>query len=115
VTAPRKRGTQPETILSHAIRDAVIASGRAILYRNNVGVAEYGPFSKAKVRYGLAPGSADLVGMLVPSGRFLAIEVKTPTGRLSPEQKLWGEVVTRCGGLYVVAHSVQEALDALAT
>jgi hypothetical protein len=31
-------------------------------------------------------GSADLLGCL-PGGRFLAVEVKAPGGRLSPEQK----------------------------
>ena len=31
-------------------------------------------------------GSADILGCL-PGGRFLAVEVKAPGGRLSPEQK----------------------------
>ena len=112
---PRKpkgrRGTNPETLLQAAIEDALIASGRAIVYRNNGGVARYG---EARVRYGLAPGSADLIGMLVPSGRFLAVEVKMPGKHLEPDQVRWRDVVVRAGGLHVVAHSVAEALDALA-
>jgi hypothetical protein len=105
-----KRGSNPETHLQQAIEDAIIASGRAIVYRNNGGVARYG---EARVRYGLAPGSADLIGFLVPSGRFLAVEVKMPGKHLEPDQLRWRDVVVRAGALHVTAHSVAEALDAL--
>jgi VRR-NUC domain len=105
-----KRGSNPETHLQQAIEDAIIASGRAIVYRNNGGVAKYG---EARVRYGLAPGSADLIGVLIPSGRFLAIEVKMPGKHLEPDQVRWRDVVLRAGGLYVTAHSVEEALDGI--
>lgn len=51
------------------------------LFRNNCGVAEYG---SAKVRYGLLPGSADLIGVLAPRGRLISLEVKAPAGTLTP-------------------------------
>jgi hypothetical protein len=102
----------PESVLMEAIQDALVKSGRAIVWRNNGGMARYG---QAKVRYGLAPGSADLVGLLVPSGRFLAVEVKAPTTHhrgdgLTDDQVRWRCVVERAGGIYVLATSVAEAL-----
>ena len=46
-------------------------------------------------------GSADLLGCL-PGGRFLAVEVKAPGGRLSPEQKQFLAEVRGLGGLALV-------------
>ena len=63
------------------------------------------------MRFGGVPGQSDIMGCW--QGRFIAIEVKTRTGRLSKEQRQWGAAVTACGGLYIVAHSVEEALDGL--
>lgn len=91
-----------------AIREAVTRTGRAALWRNNTGFA-----STERVRYGLGNGSADLVGMLVPSGRFLALEIKTANGRLSADQRLWLEIVRRRGGFAACVHSIDEALAAL--
>lgn len=66
------------------------------------------------MRYGLARGSADLVGILAPHGRLVALEVKTPTGRVAPEQEQWLELVRRMGGFACVVRSVADARDALA-
>ena len=112
-----RRGPNPESVLSAAILDAVIASGRAVLWRNTTGATRTS--SGGFVRYGLCPGSADLVGMLVPSGRFLAVEVKVPDGKggwrrtgtqTEAAQIAWRGVVERSGGCYVLATSVAEAL-----
>jgi hypothetical protein len=47
------------------------------------------------------------------AGRALAIEVKTDTGRLSPEQRRWRDAHEAAWGLYVVARSAAEALEAV--
>jgi len=69
------------------------------------------------VRYGVGGnGGADLLGMLTvdlehPVRRvavFLAVEVKAATGRLSPEQQLFGALVERAGGVFIVARSVDD-------
>lgn len=70
--------------------------------------------------FGLAKGSADLIGWttrtITPEmvgtqvAVFTSIEVKTPTGRLRPEQKQWLDVVQAAGGIAGVARSVDEAL-----
>jgi len=40
---------------------------------------------------------------------FTSIEVKTPTGRLRPEQRQWIDAVTAAGGIAGVARSVEDA------
>lgn len=85
-----------------------------ILMRNTVGYTE--EFSdktceKRGIRYGLGPGSPDLVGNL--NGRLFCLEVKTPTGRLKPEQKAWHAMHRANGAFVAVARSVEEARAAL--
>ena len=52
-------------------------------------------------------GSEDILGCL-PSGRFLAVEVKAPRGRLSPEQERFLAGISDQGGLAVVVKSWRE-------
>lgn len=65
------------------------------------------------MRYGLQKGSADLIGVLAPEGRFLALEVKTPKGRISKEQELFLSLVRKQGGFACVVRSVDDALAAI--
>jgi hypothetical protein len=72
------------------------------------------------VQFGLARGSADLIGYrtitITPDmvgqqvAVFLSIEVKTPTGRIRPEQQAWMDTVQAAGGIAGVARSVEDAL-----
>jgi hypothetical protein len=72
------------------------------------------------VRYGLQPGSSDLIGWrtvtITPEmvgqqvAVFTSIEVKTPTGRVKPEQQQWLDAVLSAGGIAGVARSVEDAL-----
>jgi hypothetical protein len=64
--------------------------------------------------FGLCKGSADIIG-IAPGGRFLAVEVKTKTGRVSPDQARFIEHVKAKGGVAGVARSVQDALDIINT
>ena len=59
-----------------------------------------------------APGVSDLIGW-TEGGRFVAIEVKAPRGRLTDEQAAFLELVQRSGGLAGVARSVEEAREIL--
>ena len=91
------------------IQDQIrLALGRVpglVLWRNNSGVAER---HGAMIRFGVGnPGGADLIGLY--RGKFLAVEIKTPIGRLSAEQKLFRDLVTNLGGVYVVLRSADEA------
>jgi hypothetical protein len=100
-----------ETQISLAVREALLASGRVILWRNNTGKLQ--DRTGRWVTYGLGVGGADLVGILKGSGRFVAFEVKVPGGRISPEQEAWHRVVNASGGYARVVHSVDEAMAAL--
>ena len=57
-------------------------------------------------------GSADILGIL-PGGWFLAVEVKAPNGRLSPEQGEFLETVKKLGGFAVCVRGWQELDEAL--
>lgn len=99
-----------ESQLLDAIRLALGKDpSRAVLWRNNTGIALQG---NTRVRYGLCVGSADLIG--VANGRFIALEVKTPTGRVSREQAQFLALVNARGGIGRVVRSVEDALDAVA-
>lgn len=103
-----------EAQLMDAVRLALGSAVDLVLWRNNVGVAEHWSGREAvRVRYGLAPGSADLVGALAPSGRWFALELKTATGRTTEEQEQWLSLVRRMGGFACVVRSVREARAAL--
>ncbi len=118
---PRKPRKVRETDLVHAIRAQLNKLDGVRIWRNNTGklLDAYGRM----VSYGLAIGSADLVGLVTCEmfdsddgrfhgpdyGRFFALEVKTNRGVTTSEQKAWGEVVRSFGGFYAVVRSVEEA------
>lgn len=93
-----------------------------IILRNNVGAA----FNKAGnlIKFGVGgKGGSDLIGIhtvtITPEmvgqkiGVFVAIEVKTPTGRLTKEQENFINAIRNAGGIAGVARSVEDALDLL--
>ena len=73
------------------------------------------------MQFGLARGSADLIGWrtitVTPEmvgtqlAVFTSIEVKTPTGRIRPEQHAWQRTVSSAGGIAGIARSIQDAND----
>ena len=85
-----------------AVRDGRLVSGAA-----------------QRVKYGLAPGSSDLIGpqsvLITPEmfgqrvAIFTAVEVKSERGRLAPEQRRFIDVIQELGGIAGVARSVEEA------
>lgn len=104
------------------------------LFRNSVGTGWSGEVVSNEgglvvlrrprfVRYGLVPGSGDLIGWHerviteADVGRkvavFLSVEVKAACGRASDEQRNWRDRVVASGGLATVARSPGEALAAL--
>lgn len=57
-------------------------------------------------------GVADILGIL-PDGRFLAIEVKVPGGKLRPEQEEFRDNVIKRGGEYFCICDVQTLVNML--
>jgi hypothetical protein len=91
--------------------------GRVRLWRNNTGalVDQQGRF----VRFGLCKGSSDLIGLrsleITPAlvgqriAQFVALEIKTGSGTVSPEQRAFLQLVQQLGGLGGVCCSIAEA------
>ena len=110
-------GKMSEQRIQQEIRIAC-STGATRLFRNNTGTLrdQHG----RPVSFGLARGSADLIGYrtitITPDmvgqqvAVFTSIEVKTPTGRIRPEQQQWLETVQAAGGIAGVARSVEDAL-----
>ena len=109
----------PETELQQRIRLALGLQRDLRIFRNQVGQLP-DPRTGRPVQFGLARGSADLIGWrtitITPDmvGRriavFTSIEVKTPTGRLTPAQRNWLNAVTASGGIAGVARNLNDAL-----
>lgn len=54
-------------------------------------------------------GKSDILG-IIQGGRFLAIEVKRPKGKVSVEQRLFLEKINEKGGIAFVATSVDDVI-----
>lgn len=99
---------------------AATCSGR--WFRNNVGVLR--DARGAYVRYGLCPGSSDVIGwtphVIRPEdvGRtvavFTALECKTPRGTTTTEQGAFLSTVQAHGGIAAVVRRVEDAELAVA-
>lgn len=78
------------------------------VFRNQVG--KYRLKDGRYISSGLCIGSADLIGWYPISNIavFLAIEVKTPTGRIRDEQRKFLDAVNRAGGIGFIARSVED-------
>lgn len=108
-------GRSDELAVQNAIR-IEHGSGPARLWRNNTGALK--DAAGRLVRYGLCPGSSDLIGLRTRIiteadlghrfAQFVAIEVKD-RGRLTPEQERFIAMVQQAGGLAGVARSPEDA------
>ena len=121
----------------HAIQNEIRLgiSGKATMFRNNVGTAWIGDATKLKdgsvlirnarrLHAGLCEGSSDLIGwrslIITPEmvgeriAVFAALEVKSKTGRATAGQKNFCDRVIQAGGLAGIVKSLDDAKKALA-
>lgn len=63
------------------------------------------------IQFGIK-GQADLTGIL-PGGTRLEIEVKSSKGKQRKDQKVFGNMIEKKGGLYVLAKSTGDVADAI--
>ena len=113
-----------ETDLQQRIRLALGIQPDLRLFRNQCGQLP-DPRTGRPVQFGLARGSADLIGWrtvtVTPDmvgqhvAVFTSLEIKTTTGRLTPAQHNWLEAVRNAGGIAGVARSVADALRIVTT
>jgi hypothetical protein len=109
-----------EADIQNSIRIHVSQRQLAVLFRANVGEAWTGDriekhfdgsitiHNPRRLKTGLPPGFSDLFGVSA-GGRAVFIEVKTPTGRLSPEQENFLRLMARWGAAAGAARSPEEA------
>ncbi len=111
-----------ETDLQQRIRLALGTRSDLRLFRNQVGQLP-DPRTGRPVQFGLARGSADLIGWRTVTitqemvgqqlAVFTSIEVKTERGHVRPEQHAWQRTVSAAGGIAGIARSIQDANDLL--
>jgi len=106
-----------ETAIQQAVRLALSQAG-AVVFRNNQGA--YQDDQGRWIKYGVCnPGGSDLIGWtsvtVTPDmvgttvALFTAVEVKTPTGRVTPAQQNFIDQVNKAGGRAGVARSSEDA------
>lgn len=76
--------------------------------------------SARRIRYGLQPGSADLIGwtpvVITPDmvgqtvAVFTSIEAKTENDRISDDQIKWWKNVRKAGGIAKIIHEIMGAM-----
>jgi hypothetical protein len=119
ISAPPRARRKPETLSKPLERDILSAclkllSTRGIpCFRNNTGAFALGDGpSKRFFRAGTV-GSSDILGVIPPSGRFLAIETKRPGEKPTAEQRAFLRAVQDAGGVGLVITDVRELAEAL--
>lgn len=117
-----------EADLMRKIQIAISTLG-ARVFRNNVALAWAGKVQRftertnvivnpgdvvvrnaRPIHAGLIDGASDLIGWS-STGKFMACEVKTESGKLSDEQINFLMAVHSAGGIAIIARSPEEALD----
>jgi len=93
------------------LRDELPPSYRVISIPNGRFQADPRTIARLK-REGLTPGAPDLL-VLRNDGWFAALEVKSSSGRLSPDQTEWSDWLTAGNGSQAVVRSLDEAVEAL--
>ena len=66
------------------------------------------PLGHGRFRGAAKKGVSDVLGIIPPSGRALAIEIKIGSDRLSPEQEGFLHSVEAAGGLAYIARDYDE-------
>ena len=122
---------RPEALLERHILRAIGAEPDVLVCKNEVGAGYTGAvlpallaalpselhgavrqaLARHRITWGLGVGSPDLVASA--DGRWLGLELKSPDGRVSPEQRDWHLAAERRGALVRVVRSVDEARAAV--
>jgi len=93
----RAKPPTPEAILTRSVKQLLKAAG--IFHYKHWG----GPMGY--------PGVADIIGCY--QGRMIAIELKSPNGKATPDQERFIQNVNDAGGIAFVARSIDEVIEGL--
>ncbi len=106
---PKRTNDRPESAALVEVLKALRAHPAVVwCERMNSGAARVG---NRFIRFGFT-GCPDVLGQLT-DGRFLGVEVKSPTGKLRPEQSLFLERVRGAGGVAFMARDLRDVLREL--
>ena len=100
------------TNLCKRIQVAISASG-GMAFRNEQGYG-YLPDGATRVRWGLGPGTPDVVGVM-DDGRAIVVDAKVGKDRLSKQQRNCMEAVMSLGGYAVEVRDIKAFQDWLAS
>lgn len=97
----------------HSLQNQIrlTCSPYAILFRINVGSGV--TYDGRHFSTGVPPGYTDLSGYRKSDGKAVFIEVKTPNGRVRPEQENFIRIAKSYGALAGIARSIDDALKIL--
>jgi len=87
---------------------------RVFCWRQNQGAISGEHNGKRRfLRFTSMAGVSDILGVLPPTGRVLAVECKRPGRKPTPEQEAFLDIVRQYGGVGVCVHSIDELEQAL--
>ncbi len=104
----RRSGATPEALVLAEVRRALDGCSDLAWWRNSTGLARTA--GGGRLAFGAGSGSADILGVVSPHGRLVAIEVKSADGRVAPAQHAWLARMAAMGAAVGVARSAAEAL-----
>jgi hypothetical protein len=96
-----QKSDEPESSVLRRVQEALWAYGGVHVMRNNAG--------PLKRKFPIEVGSADLLCIVAPYGRLLAVETKRPKNKAAEEhQERWLEKARRYGAVAAVVRSPEE-------
>lgn len=109
IAPPRRRRKKPEAKVQKQIVAWLVEHGVA------VAITDAGLLNKVGLGMscGIPTGWPDITGCLPQCGRFIGVECKSAKGRQTEAQLHTQVRIERNGGLYILAHSVDELIEAL--
>lgn len=103
VFAPRRMRGKPERAVQREILIYLRAHGCLVAITDAGAAYRAGSFGADTV----PAGWPDITG-LMPDGRFIGVECKSPAGRQSPVQKQMESEIRKRSGIYILARSARD-------
>lgn len=94
--------------------ERTLGPGDPMIWTSVVNEGRRGWKQQAMIKsHGMRKGWPDLT--ILHGGELLCIELKAAKGRLSPEQRVVGDVIIAAGGRWAMARSLEETQECLRT
>jgi hypothetical protein len=108
-----KRRKGPEAAIQDQIRQYLKIKGCLPVRVNSGAMSGTHNGKRWFFRFNDQPGASDLLVCCPPDGRFVAIEVKAPGGKLTAAQEQFLNLVRLAGGIGIVAHSLDDVTEVI--